>query len=155
MMTNRFIQFVNRHSLTGLRISLGLCFLWFGALKFIPGCSPACEIASTTIERLSFGLIGEPFSIYFLAIFESLIGLSLIFRVFLKVSLFMLIGHMIFTFSTFFVVPEMVIGERSLSLTLEGQYVVKNAVFIFAALVILAKSFEKRMSLTQSEGVQS
>jgi len=30
-----------RHGITLLRISLGVVFLWFGMLKFFPGLSPA------------------------------------------------------------------------------------------------------------------
>ena len=33
-----------------LRIGLGVVFLWFGALKFFPGLSPAQDLATRTIE---------------------------------------------------------------------------------------------------------
>ena len=41
------------HGLTLLRIALGIVFLWFGALKFLPGLSPAEELAGRTIEALA------------------------------------------------------------------------------------------------------
>jgi hypothetical protein len=40
-----------------LRVSLGIIFLWFGALKFFPGLSPAQDLAARTIEQLSFGIV--------------------------------------------------------------------------------------------------
>ena len=47
------------HGLTLLRVSIGLIFLWFGAIKFWPGLSAADQLATDTIEKISFGLIGE------------------------------------------------------------------------------------------------
>ena len=152
-MNNGFSHLLNRFSIPGLRISLGLCFLWFGVLKFIPDCSPACEIAATTIQRLSFGLLSETVSIYSLAAFESLIGLSLIFKIKLNFSLWMLIGHLLFTFSTFIVVPEMVTGEKSFSLSIEGQYVIKNIVLIFAALTIFARTGQSHLRDEKSKKI--
>lgn len=40
-----------------LRVSLGIVFFWFGALKFFPGLSPAQDLAMRTIDILTFGLI--------------------------------------------------------------------------------------------------
>lgn len=37
-----------------LRWSIGFIFVWFGALKFFPGLSPAQELATSTIELLTF-----------------------------------------------------------------------------------------------------
>lgn len=45
------------HSITVLRISLGLVFLAFGALKFVPGASPAGALAARTLDTLSLGLV--------------------------------------------------------------------------------------------------
>ena len=42
----RVAGWLARHGLTLLRISLGIVFLWFGALKFLPGVSPAQELAT-------------------------------------------------------------------------------------------------------------
>ena len=140
-MSERLTQTINKFSLPGLRISLGICFFWFGLLKFFPGCSPACEIATATIQKLTFGVFSDQVSIYGLAIFECLIGLSLIFRYKMKTALWLLIAHMLFTFSTFLIVPELVMGSKSFSLTIEGQYVIKNIVFIFAAMAIMTRYF--------------
>jgi hypothetical protein len=38
-----------------VRIGLGIVVLWFGALKFVPDLSPAHDLATRTIERLSLG----------------------------------------------------------------------------------------------------
>ena len=49
------------HSVTALRISLGLIILGFGALKYFPGASPAEPLVMRTVDALSFGLVsGTP-----------------------------------------------------------------------------------------------
>ena len=78
----RITQWMARYGILLLRISMGLVFLWFGALKFFPGLSPAADLATRTIERLTFGLIVPEVSILILAVWESLIGLGLIFGIF-------------------------------------------------------------------------
>ena len=40
-----------------LRVSLGVVFLWFGALKFFPDLSPAQDLATRTISVLTMGLV--------------------------------------------------------------------------------------------------
>ena len=49
------------------RIALGIVFLWFGALKFFPGLSPAHDLATRTIYTLTFGLIPASVSVILLA----------------------------------------------------------------------------------------
>jgi uncharacterized membrane protein YkgB len=34
-------RWMAHHSITLLRVGLGLVFIWFGALKFVPSLSPA------------------------------------------------------------------------------------------------------------------
>ena len=70
-----------------LRISLGLVFLWFGALKFFPGMSPAQDLAARTIEQLTFGLVPPAFALPVLAAWEVLIGLGLLSGRFLRATL--------------------------------------------------------------------
>ena len=50
---------MNRHGVTLTRVSLGIVYLWFGALKFFPGTSPAETLATDTITRLTAGNVPE------------------------------------------------------------------------------------------------
>jgi hypothetical protein len=70
----RLTRWMARHGLSFLRISLGIVFLWFGALKFFPGLSPAHDLAARTIEQLSGGLVKPGVSVLLLATWECLIG---------------------------------------------------------------------------------
>ena len=63
----RITSWMARHGLPLLRISLGVVFLWFGALKFFAGLSPAHDLAARTIETLSFGQVTAGVSIPLLA----------------------------------------------------------------------------------------
>src|SRR5436190_17904341 len=79
-----------RYGVRLLRISLGVIFLWFGFLKFFPGLSPATDLATRTIERLTFGAVPASVSIPLLASWETLIGLGLLFGIAMRATLLLL-----------------------------------------------------------------
>lgn len=119
-----------------LRLSIGLIFLWFGGLKFFDDLSPAEELATRTIEMITFGLVPEKIILYGLATWEVLIGIGLIFPVFLRGTLLLLYLQMIGTFLPVFLFPEEVFHVFPYSLTLEGQYIIKNLVILSAGIVL-------------------
>jgi uncharacterized membrane protein YphA (DoxX/SURF4 family) len=80
-----------------LRIGLGLVFLWFGALKFFPDLSPAQDLATRTISQLTLGAVGPDISLPILATWESLIGLGLLSKRFLRTTLLLLAVQMVGT----------------------------------------------------------
>ena len=123
-------------SITLLRVALGLLFLWFGALKFIAGASPAEELATRTIETMSFGIVGPAISLPLLAGWEVLIGLGLVTGWFLRATLALLALQMVGTLSPLFLFPGETFNGSFLVPTLEGQYIIKNLVIITAAMVI-------------------
>jgi uncharacterized membrane protein YphA (DoxX/SURF4 family) len=125
-----------RYGLLLLRLSLGIVFFWFGFLKFFPGLSPAQDLATRTIEMLSFGLIKPAVSIYILAVWECLIGLGLLIGRYMRVTLLLLFVQMIGTITPIFLFPDEVFTRIPYAPTLEGQYIIKNMVLISAALVL-------------------
>ena len=60
------------HSVTLLRVSMGFILLAFGVLKFVPGLSPAEDLARETVNKLTFGLVPGSVGILFVAALESL-----------------------------------------------------------------------------------
>lgn len=132
----RITRWMAHNGLTLLRISLGIVFLWFGVLKFFPGLSPASDLAARTIERLSAGLVGPDISVPVLAAWEALIGLGLLFGVFLRVVILLLVVQMIGTLTPLILFPDEVFMRIPYAPTLEGQYIIKNAVLISAAIVL-------------------
>lgn len=125
-----------RYGIVILRVGLGLVFFWFGILKFFPALSPAEELATETISRLTFGLVPPNVSLPVLAAWEVLIGLGLISGRFLRVTLLLLFLQMLGTVTPIFLFPDQVFTAFPYAPTLEGQYIIKNIVLIGAGLVI-------------------
>jgi uncharacterized membrane protein YphA (DoxX/SURF4 family) len=119
-----------------LRYSIGFIFVWFGALKFFPDLSPAQELATSTIDLLTFGLIPMQVSLILLASLEVGIGLLLISGLWIRLTIFLLFFQMAGTLTPIVLFPEMVFNALPYALTIEGQYIIKNVVIISAALVI-------------------
>lgn len=132
----KITEWMARYGVLLLRVSLGLVFLWFGALKFFPGLSPAQTLATDTIELLTFGLIPPNVSIIILAAWETLIGLGLILGTFMRATLFLLFLQMLGTITPIFLFPNEVFTQIPYAPTLEGQYIFKNIVLISAGIVI-------------------
>src|SRR6266516_3251679 len=132
----RITAILARIAVPTLRLSLGIVFLWFGALKFFPGLSPASDLAARTIETLTFGVVPAKVSVPLLAGWECLIGLGLLFGVFMRVTLLLLAVQMAGTLTPLFLFPGEVFTRIPYAPTLEGQYIIKNAVLISAAIVI-------------------
>ena len=131
----RVTRWLAEHGLTLLRISIGLVFLWFGVLKFWPGLSPADQLATDTIDRISFGVISEDLARILLAILETTIGIGLVVGKFMRFTLLLLVGQMVGAASPLLIFPD-VTWSRLLVPTLEGQYILKNIVLVSAALTI-------------------
>ncbi len=132
----RITEWMARYGVAFLRVSLGIVFLWFGALKFFPGVSPAQESATRTISVLTFGLIPAHISIILLAVWECLIGIGLITNLFMRATLLLLFVQMIGTVTPLFMFPAEVFARLPYAPTLEGQYIIKNIVLVSAGLVI-------------------
>jgi len=136
VLDRRITSWMARHGLFLLRISLGIVFFWFGVLKFFPGLSPASDLAARTIEILSFRSISPTVSVPLLATWECLIGLGLLFGVFMRATLLLLAVQMAGTLTPLFLFPSEVFAHIPYAPTLEGQYIIKNAVLISAAIVL-------------------
>ncbi len=119
------------YALSIMRIGLGIVFLWFGALKYFPGLSPAEDLVRNTIY-----FVNPDFFIPVLATWEVLIGIGLIWGKWLRVTLLLLFLQMPGTAMPIFILPEIVWTQFPYGLTLEGQYIVKNLVLIGSALVL-------------------
>jgi len=126
------------HAIESLRVSLGAVFLWFGVLKFFPGASSAEELATDTIQMISFGLVRPEVSIFLLAAWESLIGIGLITGRALRATLLLLFLQLPGTLMPLALFPELTFRSVPFVPTLEGQYIIKNLVLASAGLVVAA-----------------
>jgi len=132
----RITRWLAAYGIDALRIGLGVVFFWFGVLKFIPGASPAQDLAGRTIAVLTFGLIPQQTSLWLLAAWECLIGLGLIANVWLRATLLLLVLQMLGTFTPLVFFPVETFLRLPYAPTLEGQYIIKNIVLVTAGLVI-------------------
>ena len=124
------------HGVSMLRWSIGLIFIWFGALKLVPGLSPADLIATATAMKLTFGLLTEDMARLGLAILELTIGIGLVTGKLLRFVLLLLFAQMAGTVMPLILFPDQIWTTFPFALTLEGQYILKNAVLISAGLAI-------------------
>ncbi|MBM3722212.1 MAG: hypothetical protein FJW49_02785 [Actinobacteria bacterium] len=127
------INYLNRISMPVLRVSLGVVFIWFGALKPF-GNSPANEVIVKTIYWFDPDIF-----IPILGYWEMLIGLCLLFTPWIRFGLFLLALQMPGTFLPLLLRPEICFTNFPFNLTLEGQYIVKNLILIGAAMVVGSK----------------
>lgn len=125
-----------RIAVPSLRIALGVIFLWFGALKFFPGASPAETLAARTVEQLTLGVVRADLALLILAAWESVIGIGLIVGRWLRAILLLLAVQMVGTFTPLVLFPAETFTVFPIAPTLEGQYIIKNLVIIGAAMVV-------------------
>ena len=125
-----------RHGITLLRVSLGLVFLWFGLLKFIPGGSPAEGLSAATVWRLTGGAVPPAASLPLLATWESAIGIGLLTGRMLRFTLLLLVIQMLGTLTPLFLFPRETFAQVPFAPTLEGQYIIKNLVLVAGAIVV-------------------
>jgi uncharacterized membrane protein YphA (DoxX/SURF4 family) len=125
-----------RHGVLLLRASLGVVFLWFGALKLFPGLSPAEGLAGQTIWALTNGAIEPAISVPVLGVWESLIGVGLLTGKALRLTLVALLVHMCGTVTPLVLFPSEMFVREPFVLTMEAQYIIKNLVFVSASLVV-------------------
>jgi putative oxidoreductase len=135
------------YSIPLLRISLGMVFLIFGALKFVPGASPAEDLVARTFDALSLGYINADVALLVTAVAECFIGLTLVTGKYLRAGLVVLAGSMVGIMSPlvlFF--PDLIAGGP----TLAGQYVIKDIVLVAAGFVVAARTLGARMVVEKS-----
>ena len=132
-----------------LRYSLGIVYFHFGLLKFFSDLSSAELLAEQTIMKLSFYVIDAHTAIVFLAIMEVLIGLGFLFSIKLNWVFYLFLVHMAGTFIPLFAIPEIVFKVAPFAPTIEGQYILKNIVFIAAGWAVLYPHIKNKKEAKQ------
>lgn len=134
-----FTTFTDRFSHNILRFNIGFIYFIFGVLKFFPSSSPAEQLAISTLEEISFGLISGSSSLLLLAVVETVVGLCILFNYKLRLAIYLALGHMIGTFLPLYLFPEQAFSDFPVSISLMGQYIIKNLVIVSALLVLFSK----------------
>ena len=122
---------VGRASIPLMRASLGVVFIWFGALK-LTNASPVGELVAKTVPFLPSNVFVPA-----LGIFEMLLGLGLLIGRRLEIIALLMVAHLSGTFLVLVTQPSVAFQHGNpLMLTMTGEFVVKNIVLISAGLVL-------------------
>gem|GEM_PF-201232 len=133
----RIIAFFKRIYIPVARCSIFVVFFWFGVIKLL-GISPASPLA----EALTARTVGmQYFDLLFivLSLIECIIGILFLFPKMTRIVIPLLLAHMALVCSPLVLVPEYV-WQQPFVPTLEGQYIIKNAVVIAVAIGIAASA---------------
>lgn len=122
---------------TFLRLALGLVYFHFGVLKFFPDLSPAEMIATQTVMAVSGHMLDAHSAQLVLAVIETAVGLGFLFNILPKVTFVLFMLHMAGTFIPLVVLPEFTFKIAPLAPNVEGQYILKNLVFVAAGWTVL------------------
>jgi putative oxidoreductase len=130
----RVIAGLRRCSLPLLRVSLGLVFVWFGALKVL-GVTPVDELVASVVYWAD-----PAWLVPALGVFEVAVGLGLLVGKAMRLVLLLFAAQMVGTFLVFVVLPDVAFYEGNpVLLTVEGEFVVKNLVLLSAGLVVASR----------------
>lgn len=129
----KFSEKIEKHSVTIMRIALAIVYIWFGALKIF-GMSPAGELVEETVYWFNPTLF-----IPILGGCEIIIGLGLLIKRFIPITIMLLLLHMVATFFPVFILKTVCFEGFPFCPTLVGQYIIKNLVLIAGALIIAGK----------------
>lgn len=145
--TDRFlIETTRRISVSALRLSLGIVFVWFGGLKLF-GASPVESLVTSTLFWLPPTL-----AVAGMGGLEVLVGLGLLTGWAIRLTLLMFFLQMAGTFAVFVILPErMFLGGNPLLLTQEGEFVIKNLILVTAGLVVAGAIPKARREQTVGE----
>ncbi len=117
---------------TVMRLALGVVYLHFGFLKLFPDLSPAEMLASQTVIHMGLPWSAET-ALLFVAVLECVVGVFMLLGVFRRLTLGLFLLHLAGTFAPLFVLPELAFKYAPFAPTFEGQYVLKNFVYVAAA----------------------
>lgn len=125
---------LRRISLPLLRCAFGVVFFWFGALKVV-GVSPVGDFVAGTLPWFD-----RAWLLPVLGLFEMAIGVGMIAGRALFLVCAVLVGHLTGTFLSLLMQSDLIFQDGNpLLLAADGEFVMKNTVFIAAALVLAAR----------------
>ena len=113
------------------RVMIAIIYVWFGLLKIL-GTSPAEGLVTDLFNTTLLGVMSSSQFVISLGLFECALGIVWLFPKITKFAFFILIFHLITTFMPIVLLPNAT-WTSFFSLTLVGQYIVKNLVLFGAS----------------------
>lgn len=117
-----------------LQLSFAIIFIWFGILKPL-GLSPAEPLLKQTVVWLP---LGSPEQwLHLIGYWEVAIGMLFLFRKSFRIAIALLFLQMVGAFMPLVLLPEVTFQNGNIfTLTMEGQYIIKNLLILSSALVL-------------------
>ena len=135
----RAVTVLRRVAVPLLRVSLGLVFVWFGALK-VANATPVGELVAGTLP-----FVDPDWFVPLLGCVEVALGIGLLLGRMITVVCAVLVAHLCGTFLVLVMQPQLAFQNGNpLLLTTIGEFVIKNVVLISAALVLAARMREAK-----------
>jgi uncharacterized membrane protein YkgB len=133
----KLIKLLKKLFLPVARIAIFVVYFWFGVLKLF-GESPATSVAHTFVNK-TLGAASFGWSFKALAIYECIVGVLFLFPKMTRVTIPLLLVHMVIVCMPLLVVPELA-WQKPLVPTLEGQYIIKNLAIVALAIGVAAQT---------------
>ena len=138
----RAVALLRRVAIPMLRVSLGLVFVWFGALKVF-NVTPVGELVAGTLP-----FVDPAWFVPMLGAVEVALGIGLLLGRMITVVCAVLVAHLCGTFLVLVMQPNLAFQDGNpLLLTTIGEFVIKNVVLISAALVLAARMREVKSAV--------
>ena len=113
------------------RAMIALVYIWFGLLKVV-GTSPAEGLVTKLFNLTLEPFMGIQMFLVMLGLGECVVGLLWLFPRLTKLAFWVMIAHMFTTFLPVIFLPNET-WQSFLTLTLTGQYIIKNVVLLSAS----------------------
>lgn len=136
---------VRKYSVPFLRMTIGTTYSWFALLK-ITNTSPVAPLIEASYFFLPF-----PASLIFLGFWELFIGFGFLSNQFLRTATISLWLQMIGITGAAILTPSLFFASI-FELTLEGEFLIKDAILVAASLVVLSykdHSVEKPLKIEE------
>lgn len=128
-------RFLIGRSLVLLRWSVGAIFVYFGALKFVPGWSPAESLVMQTFKTITFDVVPGRLAVVFTGAVECVLGVLLLSGWLRRMTIYVLGLELIGILAPLALFPSRLFTSP-LKPTLEGQYVLKDLILAASAMVL-------------------
>ncbi len=122
-------------SLLLLRWAVGVIFLYFGALKLVPGYSPAESLVMETIKTMTFDLVPGRAGVAFTGAVECGLGVLLLTGWLRRLTIYVLGLELLGILAPLVLLPTRLFDSPAVP-TIEGQYVLKDIILVAAGMVL-------------------
>ena len=129
-----FPQFLRNNDVRLLRLTLGIVFLWFGALKILG------ETSVLGIIQSAYPFLARTPFLQTLGLGETVIGIGLLLGWQVRTFAVLTVFHLGGTLLVLFLAPSAAFDPNFPMLTLQGEFVMKNLVLISAAFLLAARN---------------